>query len=397
VSGAGRDLLGSGLGALGRGPYGLACHAPFHKTDFLDGKPVGTIPPVRAAGLAVVLAVAAGAALWRAFARRRTIPRRVALLAEAIPEALGDAVLALDGAGRVGHANSAAGRLVGIPVPELVDRDVAAVVPELAVLARGAGRGPASARIQVPGPRGPSRVRAVVIRVATRPPWDLAVLRPFPVARPRPPPLPRAPPAPWPAWGEARAGLAAAAAALREPVARAAGSISILRLAAPALGAPGAAALAEAEAALEVADRRVAALAAAGEGGVRRVVDLAAVAADLVARLPPVRGVRVRITRGDGARALADDRPVRAALRELLAAAAGAAGAVGGELLVTVRAGPTSSFIEVRSPARVPAGGLSLVRALLAPQGGRVEEEPEPGYGGVVRIGLERAASLEPA
>jgi signal transduction histidine kinase len=45
----------------------------------------------------------------------------------------------------------------------------------------------------------------------------------------------------------------------------------------------------------------------------------------------------------------------------------------------------------------VPAGGLSLARALVAPQGGRVEEEPEPGRGGVVRITLERAVSLEPA
>jgi signal transduction histidine kinase len=376
----------------------LARHALFHKSGFLDGKPVVNFPPVRAAGLGVVLAVVAWAALRWAIARRRAVPRRVALLAEAIPEALGDAVLALDAAGRVGHANSAAGRLVGIPVAELVDRDVAAVVPELAALARGAERGPASARISVPGPRGPARVRAVVLRVSSRPAWDLAVLRPFPVTRPRPPPLPRSPPAPWPARGEARAGFAAAAAALREPVAQAAGAVSILRLAAPALGARGAFALAEAEAALEIADRRVAALAAAGEGGVRRVLDLGALAADLVARFPPPPGVRVRTGDGaQGARALADDRPVRAALRELLAAAAAAAGAGGGELVVGVRCGPASVAIEVRSPARVPAGGLSLARALVAPQGGRVEEEPEPGRGGVVRIALERAASLEPA
>lgn len=372
----------------------------FHKSGFLVGKPVGSFTPVRAVGLGVVLAVvAAWAALRWALARRRTVPRRVALLAEAIPEALGDAVFALDGAGRIGHASSLAGRLVGVPVAELVDREIAAVAPELAALARGAHRGPAAARIAVPGPRGPARVRAVVVRVASRPPWDLAVLRPFPAARPRPPPLPRAPPPPWPVRGEARAGFAAAAAALGEPVAQAAGAVSILRLAAPTLGPGAAAALAEAEAALEIAGRRVAALAAAGEGGVRRVLDLGALAADLVARFAASPGVRVRIDGGGAAeaRALADDRAVRAALRELLAAAAAAAGAAGGELVVGVRAGPASIALEVRSPARVPAAGLSLARALLAPQGGRVEEEPEPGRGGVVRLSLERARSLEPA
>lgn len=358
---------------------------------------MGTFPPVRAVGLGVALAVALWAALRWFLARRRAVPGGVGLLAEAVPEALGDAVLALDGAGRIGHANSAAARLVGIPVPELVDRDVSEVIPELAALARGAGRGPAAARLAVPAPRGSLRVRAVVVRVCARPPWDLAVLRPLPVTRPRPPPLPRPPPAPWPARGEARAGFAAAAIALREPLARAAGALSILRLAAPALGARGDAALAEAEAALEVAGHRVAALAAAGAGGARRALDLGALAADLVARFPAPADVTIRLGAAAGdARALGDDRPVRAALRELLSAAAPAA--AGGELVVAVRAGPGSVAIEVRSPARVPAGGLSLARALVAPQGGRVEEEPEPGRGGVVvRIALERAASLEPA
>jgi hypothetical protein len=374
----------------------------FHKSVFLDGKPVGTFPPVRAVGLALGLAgvaVAWAALRWR-LVRGRSVPGRLALLAEAIPETLGDAVLALDGAGRVGHANSAAGRLLGIPVAELVDREVVAVAPELAALARGVERGPASARIAVPGPRGPSRVRAAVLRVSGRPPWTLAVLRPFPVARPRPPPLPRAPPAPWPARGEARAGFAAAAEALREPVARAADAVSILRLAAPALGLRAAEALTAAEAALQIADRRVGALAAAGEGGVRRAVDLGALVEDLVARFPFPPGVRVRTAaRPSSARALADDRPVRAALREVLAAAAAAVSVPGGELQVSALAGPAAVSIEIRSPTRVPAGGLSLARALLAPQGGRVEEVPDPGHGagGMVRIALERAPSLEPA
>jgi hypothetical protein len=376
-------------------------HTLFHKTDFLGGKRVGNFPRVSAGWLGVVAAVvAAWAALrWR-LARRRTVPRGVALLAESIPEALGDAVLALDGAGRVGHASTAAARLVGIPVAELVDRELAAVVPELAALARGCDRGPASARISVPGPGGPARVRAVVVRVSSRPAWDLAVLRPLPAPPPRPPPLPRAPIPPWPGRGEARAGFAAAAAALREPVGRAASAVSILRLAAPALGGAGAAALAEAEAALEIADQRVAALAAAGEGGLRRPVDLGALARDLIVRFPAPPGVELRWTggaAGDGARALADDRPVRAALREVLAAASTVAAAGGGVIGVVVRAGAASVALEVSSPARVPAGGLSLARALVAPQGGRVEEEAEPGRGGVVRITLERAPALAPA
>jgi hypothetical protein len=353
---------------------------------------------VRAVGPGLVLAVLAAAAAARLWVlRRRAVPHRVALLAEAIPEALGDAVLALDGAGRVGHASSAAGRLLGVPVPELVDREVAAVAPELSALARGAERGPASARITVPGPRGPTGVRAVVVRVSAHPAWDLAVLRPLPVARERPPPLPRGPPAPWPARGEARAGFAAAAAALAEPLGHAADALSILRLAAPALGPRAAAALAEAEAALGVADRRLTALAAAGQGGVRGALDLGALVEDLVARFSPPPGVRVRTDAGGGsARALADDRPVREAVRELLAAAAATAGP-GGEIAVAILLGPASVAVEVRSPARVPAGGLSLARALLAPQGGRVEEEPEPGRGGVVRIALARAALPEPA
>lgn len=393
------DLLRGCLRPLGRVPCALAGHGFFLKSGFLVGKRVATFRPVRAVELGALLAaVVAFAALRRSVLRRRAVPPDLALLAEAIPDALGDAVLALDAAGRIGHANSAAGRLLGIAVADLVDREVAAVAPELAALARGLERGPASARIAVPGPRGPARVRAAVVRVTARPAWALAVLRPFPVTRQRPPPLPRGARAPWPARGEARAGLAAAADALADPVGDAAEAISILRLAAPPLGSRAGAALAAAEAALETGARRVAALAAAGQGGVRRVVDLSALVEDLAETFPSPPGVRVRV-RADGrtdARALADDRPVRAALRELLAAAAAALPA-GSEVSLEVRAGPASVTVELRAPARVPAGGLSLARALVAPQGGRVDEELEPGRGAIVRIALERAAALEPA
>ncbi|HEX9307874.1 MAG TPA: PAS domain-containing protein [Anaeromyxobacter sp.] len=348
---------------------------------------------MRAVELGAALAVAAAvAALRAALVRRRAIPAGVALLAESIPDALGDAVLAIDGAGRVGHANSAAARLLGASVAELVDRDLAAVAPELLILSRGVERGPARARIAVPAPGGAVRVRAAVVRVSARPPWALAVLRPLP--RPAPPPLPRVPLGS--SRGETRAGLAAAAASLADPVARAAEALSLLRLAAPPLSAQAAGALAAAEDALEVASRRVGALAAAGQGGgARHPLDLAALVEDLVATFPAPAGVHVRFDLAPS-RALADDRPVRAALRELLAAAAAALPS-GGEIAVAVGGAAGSATIEIRTPAHVSAGGLSLARALVAPQGGRVEEEPVPGRGAIVRIALESAAALEPA
>ena len=189
-------------------------------------------------------------------------------------------------------------------------------------------------------------------------------------------------------------GLAAAAAALGDPVADAADALSILRLAAPPLGTRASAALAEAEAALEEGARRVAALAAAGQGGVRRSIDLAALVEDLVGTFPAPAGVRVRFDHLAPARAVADDRPVRAALRELLAAAAATVPS-GGELAVAVRWSPTSASIELSAPAPLPAGGLSLARALVAPQGGRVEQDAQPGRGALVRISLEGEPALE--
>jgi signal transduction histidine kinase len=196
---------------------------------------------------------------------------------------------------------------------------------------------------------------------------------------------------PWPARGEARAGLAAAAAALDEPIARAAEALSLLRLASPPLGPRAAEALVSAEAALEAAARRTFALAEAGRGGAARALDLAALAAELVASFTAPPGVRVRLEAGPVARAHADDRLVRAALREILTAAA-AASSPGGEIAISARAGPSSASIELRVPARVPAGGLSLARALVAPQGGRVEQDGAPGQGALVRISLACAA-----
>lgn len=355
---------------------------------------MGTLLAVRAVELAGFVAAAAALALLRrALLRRRTVPAGMARLAQGIPDALGDALLALDPAGRIVFANSAAGRLTGISVAELVDREVAAISADLAALARGLDRGPASARIVISGAGGLVRVRAALVQVSARPPLALAVLRALP--RPAPPQLPRAPPAPWPEHGEARAGLGAAAAALREPVADAADALSLLRLAAPPL-APGAdAALAAAEAALEQAARRIAAIDGAGQGsGPRRPLDLAALVEEVVETFPAPAGVRVRLDRGV-ARALADERALRTALRELLGAATAALPA--GEVAVTVRRGGHDATVEIRAPASLSPGGLALARALVAPQGGRVDEETVPGRGAVVRVALEGAGALAPA
>jgi hypothetical protein len=352
---------------------------------------------VRAVEFAAVLAAALALALaWvrRAAFRRRALPTRLALLAEAIADALGDAVVAVDDRGRIGHANTAAARLVGASVADLVDGDAAEVAPEVVALARGVERGPAAAQLTVPGPRGPVRVRAAVVRVRTRPAWSLVVLRPAIVRRQRPPPLPPGSPRIGPSHGVARAALAASAAALDDPLARAAAALSILRLASPPLGARAAEALAAAEAALEIGARRVFALGEAGRGGAARALDLAALAAELAASFAAPHGIRVRVEAHGDARALADDRPVRAALREVLVAAASSS-PPGAELVVVARAGTSAATLEVWAPARVQPGGLSLARALVAPQGGRVEEDGAPGQGALVRIALAAAGPVE--
>jgi len=356
---------------------------------------VGTLLPVRAVELAaVVVAAAALLLLRRVLLRRRAIPEGVARLAQAIPDALGDAVVALDPVGRIVLANSTAARLAGITVAELIDRHVSDLSTELAALARGLERGPATARVVLAGPAGPIRMRAALVRVSATPPLSLVVLRRLP--RPSPPPLPEPPPAPWQERGEARAGLAAAAAALREPVADAADALSLLRLAVPPLALRADEALAGCETALDVAARRIAALEAAAQPGApRRALDLAAVLEDLVATFPAPPGIRLRFDLG-ACRAVADDRAIRAAVREILGAAAAALPA-GGDIRIAVRGGRTSATIEIRTPARVASGGLALARALVAPQGGRVEDEAVPGYGSVVRIALEGAAALAPA
>lgn len=354
---------------------------------------MGTFASVRAAELGALIAAAIVVLLVvrAALLRRRALPSGVARLAREIPDALGDAVIALDRSGRVAFANPGAARLTGVPLAELLDRDVRQIAPELAALARGLERGPASARITLAARSGPVLARAALVRISSRPPLALAVLRRVPAPAP-------APGAERAAAADARGRevLAAAAGALHDPIARAAQAVSMLRLAAPPLSARADGALTTAEQALDAAARRVTALAAAGVWA-RRTLDLSALVEDLVASFPAPPGVRLRLEI-DAARALADDRPLRAAVRELLAGAA-AGLAAGGEIRVAVGGGSTAPAVEIRGGGVATPGSLALARALVATQGGRVEEDPLPGRGSAVRIALEPppALALAPA
>lgn len=360
-----------------------------NKTRFRDGKFVATVRPVRA----VELLVAAGALLGVlvALARRagRAGARRAEAAALALPAALGDAVLLLDGEGRILSANDAAAGLAG---RALVGEPVAALGEDLRVLARGLARGPASGTVALAPPG--SRARAALARVSSRPARDLVVLRPEAPAQ-RPPPLPSSPPppaTPLPEPAEARAALAATAAAVREPLARAGRAASLLRLSAPPLGARPAAALGAIEEALEEAGRRVAALAAAGQPGQRRALDLSALVEDVVRAASPPHGVRVRADVAP-ARALGDDRPLRAALREVVRCAAAPLSG-GDEVVVSVRddgGAPSVVVVAPGAPALAP-----LARALLAPHGVRVDELPARGAAGRLRLVLP-AAPTAPA
>lgn len=379
----------------------IASHPSLDKTGFRFGKPVGTFSPVSppAAVLllatgALLLAAALLAAARLAGARGR-LPRALRPLLGAVPDALGDAALLLEPKGTIAAANAAAGRLAGVPSAQLSGVSAAAIFGEdLAILQRGTARGPGAGAIAVASAAGWVRVRAVVARVSARPPLDLAVLRPerAPV---RPPPLPVAAPPP-PRRAEGRADLAAVSAALRTPVCRAATAASMLRLLLPD-GVRAHDELDRLDAALRDLEVRLAALASAGASGsgATRALDVAALVGELLALPGPVR-IRAALA---PARALADEARLRTALREVLRAATEALPS-GAELVVSVRARGASAIVELASAALAPDGGVAAIaRALLGPEGGRVEVEAVPGRGALCRIVLPAAphAALRPA
>jgi hypothetical protein len=117
---------------------------------------------------------------------------------------------------------------------------------------------------------------------------------------------------------------------------------------------------------------------------------------DVVGTVPVPAGVRIR-TELRLARALADDRALRTALREVLRAAAASLGA-GAELAVAVRGDGIAPVIEIAASGAGAASAAAFARALLAPHGGRVEEE-QAGSGRRLRVVLPVAPveALAPA
>ena len=342
---------------------------------------------------AAIAAFVAGTLLARR--RRGGVRRALEPLVDALGEGLGDAVLVLDGRGRIVLANAPALRAAVLERDGMIDRDVTVMGADVTRLWASVSRGhPVQALVTIPF--GPAPVRAVGIaaRLTSAPRLDVLVLRPQPRrARPSPapPPLPRAAPAPEP--GEARAAIGAVAASVKAPLARAATAASYVRLLAPPLPSRAAEALASLERALEDAGRRLGAIAssAARGGAAVHPVDVGALVAELVGAFQPAPGVRLRATIRPAV-ALADDRPLRAAVREALRAVS--TGAPSGVVIdVSVAAGEAVAVIEIAGGVapRDDDGAAAIAHALVAPLGGRVEEEATPAHGRSVRIVLRGA------
>jgi hypothetical protein len=355
------------------------------------------------AALAVALAVLVGG-LWLV-----TRPRDDAAterVARAVLEPLGDALLSLDAAGRVVRANAAAEQLLGASAAVLAGRPAEALGFDLAVLRHGAGRRPTTGLATIETARGPVLAHASVLRLAARPRRDLALLRPMtaaPDAERAPAPVAvrsaRDEPLPEPQDvepledDEATPPLVAAATALREPFARASASASYVRLLAPPLSPRAAEALARLEEALEDLARRLAALASEPHGGGATPVPLAPLVRDLLAAWSPPAGVRLRVSLEETT-VHADERALRAALRELLR---GAGAARGCELLVSVVEREGAALVEIAGGASRGDGAAAFARALLHGHGGRVEEEGGHGGAHVLRLVLPLAVVRAPA
>lgn len=349
---------------------------------------MGTFTPVGAAVLALAAGIAlAGAALFAAWrARARAVPPAVLAAAEA----LGDAVLVVDRAGRVAAAGAGTARLAGVAPRRLLGLPADRLLGEdVAVLLHDARRGSAAGDVRLPG-SGEARVA----RGAAAPLGRgrvLLVLRARGVSRP--PPLPvDVPPPPPPRRAVAHAELAAIAGALREPARRAGTAAALLRLLWPP-GARGEGDLARLEEALGELERRIAAVAAAGgEGaGFTRLVDVAAIAAE-VAAAPLPGGARVRATLAP-ATATCEEARLRGALREMLRAAA----RPGAPVDLDVRCRGAVVVVEVASRALPADEVAALARALLGAEGGDVHVDVLPTGGGVCRLSLPRGAPAHAA
>jgi hypothetical protein len=355
---------------------------------------VGTLRPVRAVELLLPAGALLGAAVGGVLLRMRRrwrprgLPREIERLLEAVPGPLGDAVIVVS-AGRIARVNASASVLAGAPPADLLGKPLAALGPDLPAVARGLSRGPATALVTIAARSGPRRARAALLRVG--PDADVVVLRGEAPVRPPPLPRPASPPERGPPAVPAAA--AGAAAAVREPLGRAARAASLLRLSAPPLGARADAALAALEGALEDAEHRLAAFASVARPGARRALDLASLVAEVAGALR-APGVRARSEPGP-VRALGDDRALRAALREALRALAAALSS-GEELLVFASAGPEPA-VELSAPGAIPADAAAIARALLAPHGAVAEESDAGGRSWRLRLALPAAAAVQAA
>jgi hypothetical protein len=263
----------------------------------------------------------------------------------------------------------------------------------LALLAGAAVAFLASAAIR---PRATVSGRAVAPSPSLSPASPpLAPERPIALAGPFTP-VPRAS---GPPGAEHDLALAGIGAAIREPLVRASTAASMLRLVLPAPPVAAERELLRLEEELAVAERRLAALVAAGERGRRapRALDLAAVAAEVARTLSLPGAIRVRwpAAAGEPVVALGDEGRLRPALREAIRGSAATLLPHGGEVRLRAgqRGGEVTLEIAADGVARARDPWLPFVRALLGPAGARVEEESLPGRGTVCRIVLPAAPS----
>ncbi len=338
----------------------------------------------------VALGVAAALLVWAVRARRRAgLPDSVQRILAGALDPLGDAVIVLGRDGRISRANAAAARLAGSDATPLEGKELSSVAEELAVLRHGLSRAAAvDATVSL---RTGVRAHAALVRLRGSPSVDVVVLR-AELPRAAPPPLPPASER-GPAPASLGHVLAGAAACLKAPLSRAATAASYLRLLAPPHTPRAAEQLSALDAALEEAARRIGELHDAGEkaAGAPHALELVPLVSDLLAAWAPPPGVRVRSAL-EPALALAEDRPLRAAIREVLRAAGAGAGR-GTEIAVHVGRRGAAAVVEIAGGAAGDDGEAAAVaRALVAPQGGRVEDEAVPGRGRTLRIVLPRAA-----